>query len=221
LKILVAEESVDTRQWIQAELAGEGNEVLTVGDGWAAWEVILSADPPQVVLLDADLPGLGALELCRKARGTPLREQPYLVLLLHQKHDSDVRQAREAGADDYVRWPLDPDELSARVSVGRRVMRLQAQETARTEELYCSLLGDAPTPAHVNRLAQLELLPVCAWCNSVRSGEEGWQRLERYLSHHGDIQVTHGICPDCMNQMLATPLPQSREAHYTHHLQAS
>lgn len=42
------------------------------------------------------------------------------------------------------------------------------------------------------------LLPVCAWCKKVRDDEGYWQQVEDYLSRR-NIQVTHGICVDCMD----------------------
>lgn len=46
------------------------------------------------------------------------------------------------------------------------------------------------------------LLPVCAWCKSVRNDQGYWQRLEEYLSEHTDARLTHGLCPACSGQVL-------------------
>lgn len=48
------------------------------------------------------------------------------------------------------------------------------------------------------------LLPVCAWCKKVRDDEGYWQQVEDYLSRR-NIQVTHGICVDCMTAQTRTP----------------
>lgn len=45
------------------------------------------------------------------------------------------------------------------------------------------------------------LLPVCAWCKSVRDDQGYWQKLEVYLSEHTDAQLTHGLCPACSDKM--------------------
>ncbi len=47
------------------------------------------------------------------------------------------------------------------------------------------------------------LLPVCAWCHKVRSDEGYWLSVDRYLREHTDVQVTHGICPECAEKQLA------------------
>jgi PAS domain S-box-containing protein len=41
------------------------------------------------------------------------------------------------------------------------------------------------------------LLPVCAWCRSIRDDRGYWTSLERYLVEHSDAQITHGICEAC------------------------
>jgi CheY-like chemotaxis protein len=201
MKVLIAVENLDTRWWMQMELAELGHDVQAVGSGLDAWEVMTSADPPQVMLLDWELSGLDGLALCRKARGNPLREQPYLILLLSEGNGENVRGALHAGADDYLRRPLNPDDLAARLTLAQRVMALQSQVTRQTEYLYNSLLEQGfspPTAGHWH-----ELLPMCAWCKQVRTEEEGWQNLEKYLAQELDIDVTHGICPECVRQLQA------------------
>lgn len=47
------------------------------------------------------------------------------------------------------------------------------------------------------------LLPVCAWCKSIRDDQGYWQRLEDYLGAHTDARLTHAICPDCLEKQLA------------------
>ena len=41
------------------------------------------------------------------------------------------------------------------------------------------------------------LIPMCAWCHSVRDDKSYWHRVEDYLSSRSDVSVTHGICPEC------------------------
>jgi PAS domain S-box-containing protein len=46
------------------------------------------------------------------------------------------------------------------------------------------------------------LLPVCAWCKSVRNDQGYWQQIEHYLTEHTDAKFTHGLCPDCSGRVL-------------------
>ncbi len=45
------------------------------------------------------------------------------------------------------------------------------------------------------------LLPVCAWCKSVRNDQGYWQRIEEYLVDHTDARLTHGLCPNCSGRV--------------------
>ena len=48
------------------------------------------------------------------------------------------------------------------------------------------------------------ILPICAWCGrNIRNEGGQWQRLDVYLTEHADIQVSHGLCPECNQQMKA------------------
>ncbi len=42
-----------------------------------------------------------------------------------------------------------------------------------------------------------DMLPMCAWCRKVRDDESFWHSVEDYIGSHSEIDVTHGICPDC------------------------
>ena len=41
------------------------------------------------------------------------------------------------------------------------------------------------------------LIPICAWCKSIRDDKGYWEQLEHYWSSHADVLFTHGICPAC------------------------
>jgi PAS domain-containing protein len=46
------------------------------------------------------------------------------------------------------------------------------------------------------------IVPVCAWCKRIRSGEEYWESVEEYLARHLSVDVTHSLCEDCMRRIL-------------------
>lgn len=46
------------------------------------------------------------------------------------------------------------------------------------------------------------LLAMCASCKSIRGNDhDRWEPVETYLQRHGEISVSHGICPDCTTQL--------------------
>ena len=45
------------------------------------------------------------------------------------------------------------------------------------------------------------ILPICSNCRNVRDDEGVWSRLEAYVATHTDTRFTHGLCPDCLEQL--------------------
>jgi PAS domain S-box-containing protein len=45
------------------------------------------------------------------------------------------------------------------------------------------------------------ILPICVNCKKIRDDKGYWNRLEAYLYDHSDVQLSHGICPDCMKKL--------------------
>ena len=77
------------------------------------------AEPPDLVILDLMLPGLGGLEVCRRLRASGTVP---IIILSAAGEESDKLVGLELGADDYVAKPFSPRELAARVrTVLRRV----------------------------------------------------------------------------------------------------
>jgi hypothetical protein len=51
----------------------------------------------------------------------------------------------------------------------------------------------------IGELVSVEgLVPVCMHCRKVRDEAQGWQPMEAYLKANLDVDVTHGLCPDCL-----------------------
>jgi CheY-like chemotaxis protein len=101
-------------------------------------------------------------------------------------------------ADGEEAWQeLLQEELAARLGVGIRVLGLQQQLALRVREL---------TEAAA-RVKQLQgLLPICCYCKSVRDDQNYWRRVEDYLRAHSDLRFSHGICPDCYQQVVQPQL---------------
>lgn len=47
------------------------------------------------------------------------------------------------------------------------------------------------------------IIPICAYCHSIRDEKGGWNLLENYIASHTDATFSHGICPDCVNRARA------------------
>src|SRR5262249_2039613 len=118
-----------------------------------------------------------------------LAEPPYLILLTGRHSRDDVIAGLDAGADEFLPKPIEPEELQARVRAARRLVDLRSRLAERVRELEAVL-------ARERRLQGL--LPICAWCRKIRNDQNYWQAVEEYLCEHAAVRFTHGICPDCL-----------------------
>lgn len=46
------------------------------------------------------------------------------------------------------------------------------------------------------------LIPICAWCKKIRTGDDSWNQIEHYLTGEGFGVFTHGVCPDCAEKIF-------------------
>lgn len=62
---------------------------------------------------------------------------------------------------------------------------------------------DELSSAHAELHTLSGLLPICAWCKKVRNDEGYWQQVEDYFACRSQIQFTHGVCADCLEDQKA------------------
>ena len=122
--VLVVEDEPDIRDLIVLHLAREGFRCRTAANGVDALAEARRA-PPDLLVLDLMLPGLGGLEVCRRLRADPATAALPIIMLTAKADEVDRVVGLEVGADDYVVKPFSPKELVARV---RAVLR-RAQAT--------------------------------------------------------------------------------------------
>jgi len=75
-----------------------------------------------------------------------------------------------------------------------RIKEEVTRQTALARDLTAAL-------AEVQRLSGL--LRMCAWCRRIRTDEGTWEPFEVYIMAHSDVDITHGICPDCAARQRA------------------
>ena len=127
MRILVADDDLTTRLVLTGVLTKWNHEVVVAVDGTQAWETMQRSDAPTLAILDWMMPGLSGVEVCGLVRSLPSDQPPYLILLTSKGEKADIVTGLEAGADDYLAKPFDPDELRARVGVGRRIIDLEGR----------------------------------------------------------------------------------------------
>jgi DNA-binding response OmpR family regulator len=119
--VLVADDDPDILDLVRYRLERSGYTVATATDGV---EALRLADElsPALAVLDVMMPSLNGFEVTRRLRETPSTAGIPVILLTARAQEADVQEGFASGADDYLRKPFSPRELSARVQaiLGRR-----------------------------------------------------------------------------------------------------
>ncbi|MGD9939308.1 MAG: sensor histidine kinase [Clostridia bacterium] len=134
MKILIVDDDSTSRAFLMQLVEKLGHRGVPAESGEEAWERVTADEAPRLVILDRMMPGMDGAELCRKIRNREGRIPPYIIMVTIKGEKADVISGLEAGADDYLSKPFDPEELRARIDVGRRMIGLQADLAARIEE---------------------------------------------------------------------------------------
>ena len=157
MKILAAEDNLIFQSMVRNMLTKWGYDVISAADGMAAWEILQSEDAPRLAILDWMMPGLDGPEVCRRLRALGREPYIYILLLTARSQSHDLVEGIEAGADDYLRKPLNSMELRARLRAGRRIVELQEQLLLAREALRQQATHDGLTGL-LNRSAVMEIL---------------------------------------------------------------
>lgn len=134
MRILVAEDDRVNRRLLEVSLAEWGHEVVLATNGLEAWEALQRDDAPSLAILDWMMPEMDGVEVCRRVRAAEPR-LTYIILLTAKGQLNDVVTGLEAGADDYIVKPFDPQELRTRVQAGFRLLELQQKLVERARDV--------------------------------------------------------------------------------------
>jgi diguanylate cyclase (GGDEF)-like protein len=123
-KVLLVDDDPAMLRLLSKWLDADGYHVVRAPDGRVATEMI-ETEHPQILLTDWEMPNLDGLELCRWVRSQNFGHYIYTIFLTVRSHSADMLKGLEAGADDFLKKPVDRDELLARIRAGSRVMELE------------------------------------------------------------------------------------------------
>lgn len=137
MKILIADDDPASLLLLKSKLRRMGHDVTAARDGLEAWAALEKA-PFSVLVSDGMMPGLDGFELCRRVRARKAERYTYIILLTAHEGREQYRQGMEAGADDFLTKPFDPDQLQARLRVAERILALEDEVACLSERLKTS-----------------------------------------------------------------------------------
>jgi len=171
IRLLAIDDDRISQKVICRSLGTEGVEVRTADDGEAGIAAALS-DPPDVILLDVEMPGLNGYEVCERLRGEPLTQGVPIIFLSACSSLRERMLGYEVGGDDYLVKPFERENLLARIRVLTR-FRHQREELTEQYEM-------AQKVAHVALSSTSELAQVV-------------QFVEKSYAYRGPGELASGL----------------------------
>ncbi|MDO9405584.1 MAG: ATP-binding protein [Polaromonas sp.] len=115
LLLTVVEDIADNRDMLIEFLEGTGRRINGAADGPSAVDTILGG-PSDIAVIDIGLPGFSGLEVARRIRRHALDKRVYLIALTGYGTDADRKNAMDAGFDDFLVKPFDPDRFEEAIA---------------------------------------------------------------------------------------------------------
>jgi DNA-binding response OmpR family regulator len=134
MKVLIAEDDRDSRELLAWILEKLGYQVVATTNGKEAWDAFRKGRF-RLVISDVLMPEIDGLELCRRIRKHKQSKYTYIIVITALIGKKDYLEGMDAGADDFVTKPFDPDELKARLRVAERIICFQEQAALAEEAM--------------------------------------------------------------------------------------
>jgi len=117
--IIIVEDDEDIADSIRYNLEREGFRIRVAATGEDALDLILNG-PPNLILLDLNLPGMSGFEICRRLREESATSKVPILMLTARADETDKVLGLNIGADDYITKPFSMRELVARINAALR-----------------------------------------------------------------------------------------------------
>jgi DNA-binding response OmpR family regulator len=114
MKILVVDDDAIITTLLENQLSEWGYEPMAYTKSLEALSVLTSDDAPKVAIIDWEMPIIDGLNICKSSRRIK-GAHTYFIILTGNGSKQNVFEALQAGANDYVVKPFEPDDLKSRV----------------------------------------------------------------------------------------------------------
>ena len=135
-RIMVVDDIPENLTLLHDMLRAEGYQVVLFPSGEMALKAA-AKQPPDLVLLDINMPGLNGFEVCRRLKAQPELAGIPVIFLSALNEPLDKLQAFQCGGVDYVTKPFEVEELRARVRTHLALRKLQWELHERNLSLEC------------------------------------------------------------------------------------
>jgi two-component system, cell cycle response regulator len=155
--ILVVSDTPANFHFIKGLLPRQGCKVWAVRNGIAALS-LAQMDPPDLILMDPDLPGLNGLDACRKLKEDERLRLVPVIFLYSTDNPADRERGFEAGGADYLTLPLRPSETLARINTHISLYRLKQNLAEKNAQLEIAIAEQKRAEDEIEWLANTDPL---------------------------------------------------------------
>ncbi len=117
-KILLVDDEKDIVEFLEYSLKQEGFDVITAYDGSEALQKV--SEIPDLIILDIMMPNIDGYEVCRRIRENSNYKDIPVIFLTAKGAEADEIRGLELGASDFIKKPISPKKLIARVNSNLR-----------------------------------------------------------------------------------------------------
>ncbi len=180
MKLLLVEDDEICLQVFTLTFQHQGLEVLPAENGAVGWQVF-QQHQPDIVFSDWMMPEVDGIELTRRIRAWEQDKECYTYIILGSAHDRGIQdyvEAVQAGVDNFLHKPWQNHELMMTIAIARRTVQ------------YLREIGKLR-----------KFLPICKHCKKVRTDNDFWERIEKFVKAEVGSDFSHGVCPDCAKKI--------------------
>ena len=153
MHVLLIEDDCISAEILANSLRHFGYDVTTVDNGREAFELIRTGKY-RLVVSDWDLPEMTGVEICRQIRQRQSSSYIYVILVTSFEGVENVVEGLDAGADDFLTKPLQPEELRMRLRAGERILALESRDVVIFALAKLAESRDPQTGAHLERMRE-------------------------------------------------------------------
>ena len=188
LRVLVVDDEPINRRVLENFLDSQRFDTTVAADGAEALRLI-EEQAFDLVLLDIMMPKMSGYEVCETLRERHSIEELPIIFLTAKTQSTDIVTGLGLGANDYLTKPISKGELLARVRPHIDLLHVYRHLEDLVDE-------------KVSQVKTLQgLLPICASCKKIREDDGYWSEVETFIDKHSDAKLSHGICPDCADEI--------------------
>ncbi len=153
MRVLVVDDDCVSAEILTNSLQCFGYEVTVADNGRAAFELIRTGRY-HLVVSDWEMPEMSGLELCRQIRKRRWSSYIYLILVTSYEGVENIVEGLNAGADDFLTKPFEPEELRVRLRVGERILSLESRDVVIFALAKLAESRDPETGVHLERMRE-------------------------------------------------------------------